>query len=263
MKSVALIGRGAIGGVIVSWLNEGRIPGCRLVGVLARTKNDPFVTNSLDDILCRKPDLVIEAASQTAAREYLPRILEASCDCLLLSVGVLSDPSFERKCREAILRNRSRLMVSTGAIGGLDLLQAMQLTETLRSVNLVSTMHAERLVQPWMGALLTKQLHTCDQEFLAFEGTAREAASKFPTLTNVAATVGLATLGLDATRVQLIAHPVSDRKTHAIHAVSDLSDLRLCLENRVSCDNPHTSALTPMSIVRYLLNAERSFVVGV
>ena len=94
MKSVALIGRGAIGGVIVSWLNEGRIPGCRLVGVLARTKNDPFVTNSLDDILCRKPDLVIEAASQTAAREYLPRILEASCDCLLLlSLIHISEPT--------------------------------------------------------------------------------------------------------------------------------------------------------------------------
>ncbi len=114
-----------------------------------------------------------------------------------------------------------------------------------------------------MGELLINQLRTCDKEFVAFEGTAREAASRFPTLTNLAATVGLASLGLDTTRVQLKAHPASDRKTHFIHAVSDLTELSLCLENRVSCDNPHTSALTPMSIVRYLLNAERSFIVGV
>ena len=50
------------------------------------------------------------------------------------------------------------------------------LTAALRSVTLTSTIHAASIVQLWISETLTRQLRTCEHEFVAFEGTAREAA---------------------------------------------------------------------------------------
>ena len=70
MTDVAMIGTGAIGGVIASWLDAGRIPGHRLLGTLTRSGRGEKDVATLDDLLALAPGLVIEAASQEAARTH-------------------------------------------------------------------------------------------------------------------------------------------------------------------------------------------------
>ena len=263
MTDVAMIGTGAIGGVIASWLDADRIPGHRLVGTLTRGGRGEKTVATLDDLLALAPGLVIEAASQEAARAYVPSVLAAGCDCLMLSVGAFADYDFETRCRGLCASEGPRLLISTGAIGGIDALRAMHLGGGLEAVTLTSTVYAPRLAQPWMSARESQRLRDCEHDFIAFEGTAREAASHFPRLTNIGATIALATLGLDAVTVKLIAGTRADTKVHLVHAVSATSELTLRLDNRVAPDNPHTSALTPMSVIRHLTDSASAIVIGV
>ena len=263
MTDVAMIGTGAIGGVIASWLDADRIPGHRLVGTLTRGGRGEKDVATLDDLLALAPGLVIEAASQEAASTYVPSVLAAGPDCLMLSVGAFADHDFETRCRGLCASEGPRLMISTGAIGGIDALRAMHLGGGLEAVTLTSTVYAPRLAQPWMSARESQRLRDCEHDFIAFEGTAREAASHFPRLTNIGATIALATLGLDAVTVKLIAGTRANTKLHLVHAVSATSELTLRLDNRVAPDNPHTSALTPMSVIRHLTDSASAIVVGV
>jgi aspartate dehydrogenase len=263
MKDVALIGRGAIGSVLAEWLLAGRVPGHRLAGVMTRSAADPGHVHTLRDLLSGRPGLVIEAASQEAARAHVPAVLAAGVECLMLSVGAFADPAFEVDCRSRCATDGPRLLISTGAIGGIDALKAMHLSGTLRAITLTSTMSSRSLIQPWMDAAESQRLAAASEAFPAFEGTAREAASRFPRLTNIAATISLATLGLDNVQVRLIAEPRAAGKTHVLHATCETSDLTLRLENRLSQTNPHTSAMTPMSVLRYLIDCQSALVVGV
>jgi aspartate dehydrogenase len=69
-------------------------------------------------------------------------------------------------------------------------------------------------IQPRINATESQRFSAAREAFLAFEGTAREVASRFPRLTNIAETVALATLGPDNVFVRLIAEPCARGKTH-------------------------------------------------
>jgi aspartate dehydrogenase len=78
---------------------------------------------------------------------------------------------------------------------------------------------------------------------------------------NVAAAVGLAGLGLDATIVRVVADPTVARNTHEIEARGAFGELRVLLQN-IPSENPKTGRLTAMSIVKALRNLTAPVVVG-
>jgi len=97
-------------------------------------------------------------------------------------------------------------------------------------------------------------LDRIETQAVAYRGTAREAALLYPKNANVAATVALAGLGFDRTEVEIVADPAARYNTHEIEAEGASGTLALRLVNLPSPENPKTSALTALSLVRALLN---------
>lgn len=70
----------------------------------------------------------------------------------------------------------------------------------------------------------------------------------------MAASVALAGLGFDDTKVELIADPNIDRNVHEIVVDGEFGRFEFRIEGRSLPDNPRSSAITAMSVVREILN---------
>src|SRR5690606_35260259 len=119
---VGVLGHGAIGSVVAEQLSLGAILGAQLEGViLRRPRPDLDVKQlSLNEAMDRC-DLIVECAGQQALHDHAVPILQAGVDLLISSMGALADQQFAQQLQDA---GPGRLSVTSGAIGGLDLLAA-------------------------------------------------------------------------------------------------------------------------------------------
>ncbi|MEY0629844.1 aspartate dehydrogenase domain-containing protein, partial [Providencia rettgeri] len=77
----------------------------------------------------------------------------------------------------------------------------------------------------------------------------REAALNFPANANVAATVALYGIGMDATQVQLIVDPDTTKNSHQIDVRGDFGHFSIELNGNPLSSNPKTSMLAALSAV--------------
>ncbi|WP_210247620.1 aspartate dehydrogenase [Salinarimonas soli] len=136
-----------------------------------------------------------------------------------------------------------------GAIAGLDGLGTLK-AAGLHAVTYTST----KPPLAWRGtpAERTVDLEALTERVVFFEGSAREAALQFPKNANLAATVALAGLGFERTRVRLVADPESRGNTGEVRAESEIGTLEVTMAGLAST-NPKTSA----SVAYNLLHAIR------
>lgn len=262
MTRVGVLGAGAIGSVVASALADGRIEGCELGGVLRRP-GGAKVFREVDDLdaLLVASDLVVEAAGQEVVADYGPTVLAAGVDLLVSSVGALVDDALWARLREPSA-GRGRLLLTSGAIGGLDLFRAAALMGPLDRVRLLTTKPPRALLAPWMDERLRHAVETSAEPVTVFEGVARDAVARFPTSVNVAATLALATIGFDRTEVVVVANPATASVSHEILVEGAAGRYEVRVDNRPS-DNPKTSAITPFSIIRALGDTGRQVLIGV
>jgi aspartate dehydrogenase len=90
-----------------------------------------------------------------------------------------------------------------------------------------------------------------DRREVFFEGSAREAALRYPQNANVGATVAFAGLGLDRTSVKLVSDPAASGPLGLIEAEGDFGRMRFEILAYAS-RNPKTSTLTAHSMVMAL-----------
>lgn len=261
---VGLIGSGAIGTPIIEALLGGRVPRSTLSRILTLDpvpeRLEAFLASSVDDLIAHS-DLVVEAAGHRALATLGPAVVGSGTDLLVLSVGALVDDALRASLVPPA--EGGRLLVSTGAVGGLDTLLAAMLMEPLTSVSLTSRKPSEVLIRPWMSKELTERLTSAAEETEAYAGPAREAVSLFPESANIAATLALATIGFDRLHVRIIGVPGSSEVVHHVAATGRAGSYDFVFNNRPSAENPRTSAIAPFSVIRALHQMQASFVVGV
>jgi aspartate dehydrogenase len=251
---IALLGFGAIGDEIVRCL-EMRAELSTLIGVLelperlgaARKKacgRFPVVCE-LRELLALRPDLVIEAAGHGAVAQFGSDILARGCDLLIASVGALADRALAASL-VAAAGDDAEIWLAAGAVAGIDGLLAAR-TAGLQDVTYTSLKEAKA----WKGTPAESLLAASAQagRFIFFEGTARAAAVQYPQNANVAATIALAGLGLDHTRVRLGADPDVAGPLGIIEADGAFGRFSFEILALASPTNPKTSALTGHSLV--------------
>ena len=264
--SVGLIGFGAIGSVLADGLRRhgDRV---RLAGVLVRSARVPEtsaqlgpdtpVLSSLADLLAVRADLIVECAGQGAVVEHGGTVLAHGTDLMIVSTGALARPGLLETLTATAEASHARLLVPAGAIAGLDGLGALRLAG-LTSVTYTSA----KPPLAWRGTPAENlvDLAALRERTTFFDASAREAAIAYPKNANLAATVALAGLGLDDTRVRLVADPAATGNTGTIEATSGAGDLLVTMAGRAS-DNPKTSASTAYSLLHAILSRGATLVI--
>lgn len=241
--------------------------GCRIVAALARPgRADKAravligidIVETLGDLLARRPKIVAEVAGQQAVDEYGEAVLRNGVDLLVISIGALADPALFERLKSAARAGDARLLLPAGAIGGIDAIAAMRIAG-LQAVRY-------RSVKPpaaWRGSPAEQvvDLAKLTRRTVLYQGTAGEAALRYPQNANVAATLALAGLGFDATQVELVADPAATGNIHEIEAEGAAGRFAIRLEGKPSRHNPKTSALAALSVARALLNEKATIVI--
>lgn len=260
---VALIGFGAIGQQLARCLLEHR-DRIEIVAVLTNdlgaglevTKEDleslrGCITDQFQTCLECRPELIVECAGHEAVDAYAQATLAAGCDLLLVSVGALADEARLTRVREAADRSGRQVLLVAGAIGGTDWLQAAH------RAGLEDVVYRGRKPPcAWKGspAEQLSDLDTLTEATRLFSGTALEAAQCYPRNANVAATIALATRGMNRTRVELWADPAVRENCHEVEAWGAAGHFWLRLENQPDPANPRTSMVTAYSALCAILD---------
>lgn len=246
---IGLIGFGTIAQDIYSRLSgEGFTFACLLrPGSPSRAAVHEGVAllDGLDALLAWQPDLVVEAAGHAAVAESLPAVLSAGIMAMPASTGALADDAVLTCLSEAARQGRTRLIVPSGAVGGLDYLAALRGTPDAQ-VTYISRKPPAAWAPELSTAGLTEQAERA--EIVLFEGQAREASRLYPKNLNVGLTIALA-VGHERLAVRIVSDPAAAGNTHEIETKSALGTGRMSFVNLPSPTNPKTSALTAASIV--------------
>jgi len=243
---VAVVGKGAIGSAVVHDLLDDRVRGCELAALLVRESQDlvphALAVRSLDELLARSPGVVVEAAGHEALRSYGEGLLRSGADLVCVSVGALADDALRGRLRQAAEEGGSRLIVPSGAVGGLDMLRAA-------ARGGLDEVRVEQRKSPL--AVLGADQQDISEPRVLFDGSAREAAERFPTTMNIVAAVALAAIGFERTRCRLVADPALSGAHISVHARGRFGQFELSIDAAPS-PNPRTSAVTAMSVAAVL-----------
>jgi len=196
-------------------------------------------------LLAWQPGLLIECAGHDAVREHAPGALRAGVDVMLTSVGALADDNLRVQLSDAARAGASRLITVSGAIGGLDALNAA------RGAGLHSVRYIGRKPPlAWSGtpADYAFDLAALTQPTVIFSGSAAESALAYPKNANVTAAVALAGVGFAQTRVQLVADPGVTQNCHELEVHGAFGEFQIRLANAPLPDNPKTSWLAALSL---------------
>ena len=252
---VTLVGFGAIGRSIFQRLDAS--PHTRIAHIVVSPARVAALQAELGDAVQVSDQvpvtsrLVLECAGHSALTQHVVPALARGTECAVLSVGALSEPGLPERLAQASEQGQTQLHLLSGAMGGIDAIAAARLgglTEV--------TYTGRKPPSGWRGtpAEQVVNLDALTQPAVILQASAREAARLYPKNANVAATVSLAGLGLDATQVRLIADPGVSENIHEIVARGAFGEMHLTLRGKPLADNPKTSALTVLSALRFLHN---------
>lgn len=250
LRKVGVVGAGAIGAGVIDVLARGGVEGAELacvVDVHPVPGIDVPQVNLAEAI--HRCDVIVECAGQVVVRQHAVEILEAGVDLLVTSVGAFAnDTLFDA----VVAAGPGRLLFTSGAVGGVDLLASAAAEARFERVSVTSRKLPTSVLQPWMDDATQDRIRTTTSPVEVFRGPAREAARLFPRSLNVAATVAFAVDSFDLVEVALVADPAAELTTHVIEAEGPTGVYRFEIANRPSPANPRTSGVVPHAVLRSL-----------
>jgi aspartate dehydrogenase len=241
---LAVIGAGSIGGWLIAGLaRDGLGPAAVIVRGGA-----PAGVHAVRSVAELPPGIthLIDCAGHSGLAAHGPAALAAGIHVITLSLGALADDGLARALRKAAEVGRARLHLASGAIGALDALRAGA-AGGLQSVRYTG----RKPPLGWAGSPAEDvlDLSALSAPAVHFEGSAREAALRYPKNANVAAAVALAGLGFDETRARLVADPGAAGNVHEVEAEGAFGRFRFEITGASLPDNPRSSALAAMSVL--------------
>ena len=260
---LGLIGFGAIGSEVAAAWRRGELGKAQLAAVLVRRprSNQAVVpiTDDVDQFFRRDLDVVLECAGHDAVRDHGVRCLKAGADLVATSIGALADDALRGGLEETARRCGRRLILASAGIGALDILAAAAVGGLDRVA-----MTVRKDPSAWYG---TEAEHLCDlaslrAPFVVYEGPVREGAVRYPQNVNIAAAVALAGVGLDRTRLTIVADPTI--RTHVVEIEADgaFGSFRFTEDIEPTAGNPKTGRVVAMAVIKTIRQLTAPVVIG-
>lgn len=261
-RKVGLVGCGTIGRELAMAISAGKIEGAQLVSIfdvvssqseklrLEIKQDRPSAFQDWEKFLASDTDLVIEAASQQAVKDFASDILESGKDIMIMSVGALADEQFLSKLLRGAEQSDTRIYIPTGAIAGIDAVKSVH--GLLDSVTLTTTKSPKSLAGAPFFQTSKIELDKIKTKTVIYEGNASDAVKAFPANVNVAAVLSLAGLGIKKTKVKIVADPDTKVNQHEITASGSFGEFQITVRNVPSPSNPKTSYMAILSAMECL-----------
>jgi aspartate dehydrogenase len=201
------------------------------------------------ELAALRPDIVVEAAGRAAIDIWAEAALAAAPAMIIASTSAFCDEPLLARLVDVAGQHGSRIFIPSGAIGAVDALASAAV------LGLDEVTH--QIVKPpvaWRGTPAEKllDLESLRERAVFFSGSAREAASHYPQNANATVVTALAGVGLDKTRIEMVADPAVRINGHRITARGAFGRLEILLENNPLATNPKSSELTALSLVRLI-----------
>jgi aspartate dehydrogenase len=270
---VGIIGCGSIGTVLAHAIDEGRAGDTRLLVVydsvqsqseklVTQLSNKPKIAKTFREFMKSDGvDLVVEAASQEAVKNYTSELLKAKKDLMIMSVGALVDEKLTKEVRQEAQRHGRKIYVPSGAVAGLDGMKAA-VVGGIKQVILTTRKPPSGLKNAPYVKQRNIELKKLEKPTVIYTGHASEACRLFPANVNVAAALSLAGIGPNMTKVQIIADPTIRKNIHEIKINGEFGMLTVRAENVPFPNNLKTSYLAALSAVATLRKITEFLVVG-
>ena len=260
MKSVGIIGCGTIGSQLALAVDSRKID-AELVALFDvyedavnklanKLKTKPLLAKNVEEFVANDMDIVVEAASQDAVRNYARLVLETNHDLMIMSVGALLDSNLYDDLQGLAEKHDKIIYLPTGAIGGIDAVRSVR--HLLEEVTLTTTKSPKGLEGAPFFKTHKIDLKKIKKAKMIYEGKAEDAVNLFPANVNVAAALSLAGIGGKRTKVRIVADPKTKVNTHEVTAKGSFGEMRFQVNNVPSPTNPKTSYLAVLSAIECL-----------
>jgi aspartate dehydrogenase len=262
-KNIGLIGCGAIGSNLALALESGSVDNASLIGLFdivdsnaknlkSKLKSGPEVYPDFESFLASSADIIVEAASQDAVRKFGSSIIEAGKDLMVMSVGALADTTFLAELLQLtpVKNGNSKIYVPSGAIAGIDAIRSVR--HIADSITLTTKKSPKALAGAPFFTTRNVSLENITRVTEIYEGSAAEAVKLFPANVNVAAVLSLAGIGVEKTKVRILADPEATTNQHEIVATGSFGEIKITVSNVTAPGNPKTSFLAVLSAIECL-----------
>jgi aspartate dehydrogenase len=265
-KKISIIGCGAIGSELAQHVDSNMTKNVTLLSLLdiqsenaltlksKLSNSNPLIFNNFAEYVesesFKDIELVVEAASQNAVTSYLNQLILFKKDVLVMSVGAFANNNFFSEVIRNVENNNINIYVPSGAIAGIDALKSVK--NSISYVTLTTTKNPKSLKDSPFFKQNNLTVDSIKKRTLIFEGSAIEAVKNFPTNVNVAALLGLAGIGVEKTKVNVIADPSIRINKHEIKVIGKFGELIVRVKNIPSSSNPKTSYLAILSVIECL-----------
>jgi aspartate dehydrogenase len=271
--AAGLIGCGAIGTVIAEAIDDGKAGDIELAAVYDLVeehaeklvnilKKKPKIAREADDLISdSKIQIIIEAASPEAVKQYSVRLLSANKDLMVMSAAALIDEKLFAEISSLAKKKGRKVYVPSGAIVGLDNIKSA----AIGKIDEV-TLTTRKPPQSFEGAPFVEKNHidlsSLKKPLVLYEGSAKEAVKLFPQNVNVSATLSLAGIGPEKTKVRIITDPATKVISHEIHVKGDFGEFETKTINRPFPTNPKTSFIAALSAIATLKKINENIIIG-
>lgn len=262
-KTIGLMGCGTIGTHLAMAIDSGRVANASVTGLFdivdgnaralkTRLKSTPQVYDNFDRFVDSNADIIIEAASQQAVKNFAKRIIESGKDLMVMSVGALADTLFLAELLQLtpIRNGQSKIYVPSGAIAGIDAIRSVR--HIADSISITTKKSPKALAGAPFFTTRNVSLDNITKVTEIYEGSAVEAVKLFPANVNVAAVLSLAGIGVEKTMVRILADPEATTNQHEIVATGSFGEIKISVNNVTAPGNPKTSFLAVLSAIECL-----------